>query len=365
MENMKELASRRPVIFIMICLALAIMVTELPLKNVLLPYFSDQTADYLSGIILQFGCGALLLVVIARLGLLRSAGFRSPQPWKDLWLVWPLAAITLVNFLPLLDGSLAIDTAHPLRLGLYGLLSLSIGFFEEILGRSLMLVVLLRAWGSTKRGLYAAVLVSSLLFGAGHIINLIENRFALAANLAQIGYGFFFAVAFAACFLRLRSIWPVLLLHAAFDFGGGLREIALGAAWPQPVYTNTPQEALVSLLITLPLLLYGLFILRKEFNHEKHETCNSQAEHYHPLCTIWVGAKQTAPGRSERKSPLCRQLRPKDYCANRVSPSNDGYDQGEAGRRTGESIRIRAIRPASPLRRFSTRNKQWSCQSSA
>ena len=44
---------------------------------------------------------------------------------------------------PLLDGSLAIDFTQPARVGLYSVLMLSTGFFEEILGRGLMLVVLL------------------------------------------------------------------------------------------------------------------------------------------------------------------------------------------------------------------------------
>jgi membrane protease YdiL (CAAX protease family) len=263
MDKLKTFLLNHPLFSSVLILALAIGITELPLKALLLPFLGDQSADYLSGILLQFGCGALLLALIAWLGLLPKAGLGAPRPWKELWLVWPLVAFTLLNFLPLLDGSLAIDTTQPGRIGLYSLLMLSIGFLEEILGRGLVLVLLLNKWGGTKRGMYAAVLVSGLLFGAAHIVNLIQNRYALAANLSQIGYSLFFAVAFAACFLRLRSIWPVMLLHAAFDFGGALQEIAVGAAWPQPVHSISGQDALVNILLTLPLLLYGLFILRK------------------------------------------------------------------------------------------------------
>ena len=54
-----------------------------------------------------------------------------------------------------------------------------------------------------------------------------------------------------------------MLLHAAFDFAGSLREIAIGAAWPPAAYTISGQDALVNILLTAPLLFYGLFILRK------------------------------------------------------------------------------------------------------
>jgi len=51
-------------------------------------------------------------------------------------------------------------------------------------------------------------------------------------------------------------------MHAAVDFAGGLRHISI-AGDSVPAENNTPEAALTSLAISLPLLLYGLFILRK------------------------------------------------------------------------------------------------------
>ncbi len=109
-----------------------------------------------------------------------------------------------------------------------------------------------------------AVFGSSALFGAAHVFNLLAHRQPLLSNLTQIAYGFFFGVIFAACVLRNNAIWPMMVAHAAVDFGGSLlREIAISGPGPVVPANSTPTEALVSIAITLPLLLYGAFILRK------------------------------------------------------------------------------------------------------
>jgi len=107
------------------------------------------------------------------------------------------------------------------------------------------------------------VLVSSAIFGLAHLFNLALGRQTLLAGLTQVVYSFFFGVAFAACFLRNRSIWPAIVMHAAVDLGGSLLQtIAVGGGQPA-VVNGTIVEAASTIAITLFLFLYGLFILRK------------------------------------------------------------------------------------------------------
>jgi membrane protease YdiL (CAAX protease family) len=177
--------------------------------------------------------------------------------------------MALLNLASLIDGSLSIDTSCPGLIILYTCMALSIGFCEQIMGRGVVLSVMLRKWGDTRRGVYLAVLLSSALFGAAHIFNLISGHLPLVANLAQMLYGFFFGVIFAACLLRNNSIWPMIILHAIVDFGGGLRHIAAGGGGQTAVANSTVANAVGTLIVTLPLLLYGLFILRKVSPFEK------------------------------------------------------------------------------------------------
>jgi len=106
-------------------------------------------------------------------------------------------------------------------------------------------------------------MTSSLLFGLAHLTNLIAGRKPMLNNLTQVAYSLFFGVIFAACMLRNRSVWPMIVLHAAIDWGGTLHEVAVGGGLRTTAPLMTPENALVNILITLPLLLYGLFILRK------------------------------------------------------------------------------------------------------
>ncbi len=278
-EWMKQLASDRPVLFSLLVMLAALLLTEIPLNGILIPLLGNPGARFLEGIIEQMLVGLVLVWLLVKLDLFEKARFTSPRQWKALWLMWPLVIITLLNFSSLIEGKLAIDTSRPGRIALYTCLALSIGFFEEVLGRGVVLTVMLRKWGHTRRGVYQAVLVSSALFGVAHIVNLIVGRLPLLANLIQVVYAFFFAVIFAACVLRNNSIWPMMVMHAAFDFGGKLREIAVGGGSQIAVTNNTVQEAISTLIITLFLFLYGIFILRQVVPSEHPDNISERSEH--------------------------------------------------------------------------------------
>jgi membrane protease YdiL (CAAX protease family) len=262
-EWMKRFAFDRPVIFSLLVILAAGLLTEIPLSVIFIPLLGDPGGKFLGDFVVHALTGLILVGLLVKLGIFKNARFTPPNQWKALWLAWPLVVITLLNLSSLIDGSLVINTSHPGLIILYTFLTLSIGFCEEVMGRGVVLPVMLRKWGNTRRGIYLAVLVSSVLFGAAHIFNIVAGRLPLLANLTQIIYSFFFGVVFAACVLRNNSIWPMIIMHAAIDFVGGLRHIAVGGGSQTDVANSTMTNAVVALIITLPLFLYGLFILRK------------------------------------------------------------------------------------------------------
>ena len=259
---LKRFAFDKPVVFSILVILIAGVLTEIPFDVILASVVGDPVAEFLKVLIGHTGTGLLLVGLLFKLDLLKRAKFTHPSRWKAVWLVWPLLLMALLNVSERIDGSLTIDSSRPGLLVLYSAVNLAIGLCEEVLGRGVVLLVMLQKWGHTRRGIYQAVLVSSALFGAAHILNLITGRLPLLANLTQIIYSVFFGVIFAACFLRNNAIWPVMLMHAAVDFGGGLRHIAVEGS-QIVVANNTLAQAMSALMITLPLFLYGLFILRK------------------------------------------------------------------------------------------------------
>ena len=93
------------------------------------------------------------------------------------------------------------------------LLVLLVGFTEEGLFRGLILRVLLPV------GIWPAVLLSALLFSGLHLMNLLSGfpiSYIVGQMLEAVGIG----ALLAALRLRSYSIWPVVLLHALFDFDG-------------------------------------------------------------------------------------------------------------------------------------------------
>ena len=260
--QVQTLAFQYPVIFSFIIMTLGIVLTEIHLENYLKSYIDFQSASYLTGIFEQGLCSIILAALISGLGLLKSAGFTRPKEWKQLWLIWPVIVLSILNGWSLFTGTIVIDTSKPTLILLFMLLYLSTGFFEEFLFRGVVTTVMLQKWGGTRKGIYLAVIVSSGLFGVLHIINFFMNRFTLLANFTQTIYALFFGVFFAACLLRHNSIWPVVGAHAIFDICGNFNEIAFVGNFGQ-IHQTTWNEAFATVIITLPLFIYGLFILRK------------------------------------------------------------------------------------------------------
>ena len=94
----------------------------------------------------------------------------------------------------------------------FAALTLIVGFAEETFFRGLILTTLLPT------GAIRAVILSSLLFAAPHLLNIIgglwDPAFTLVDSIAAFGLG----ITFAAIRLRTGSIWPVIGIHAFFDF---------------------------------------------------------------------------------------------------------------------------------------------------
>ena len=139
-----------------------------------------------------------------------------------------------------MEEGIVIDTTKPLMIVLHLLTALSTGWVEEILCRGVVVTALLQKWGRTKKGIYLSVLAGSVIFGLAHLANLLMGRKPLLNNLTQVTFAIFFGVIFAACVLRNRSIWPMMLLHAAIDWAGTLDEIAVGGGLrlTDPVITS-------------------------------------------------------------------------------------------------------------------------------
>ena len=119
----------------------------------------------------------------------------------------------------------------PLETVLYVLSMFCVGFLEELIFRGLLFQAM------AKDGVKTAIIVSSMTFGIGHIVNLINGSGAgLLPNLLQVMYAVAIGFAFVMIYCRTRSLMPCIIVHSIFN---GLSAFANEAVM-------TPQRQIVS-----------------------------------------------------------------------------------------------------------------------
>jgi membrane protease YdiL (CAAX protease family) len=108
---------------------------------------------------------------------------------------------------------------------------LCVGFLEEMIFRGFLFQAM------AKNGVKSAIVVSSVTFGIGHIINLINGSGAeLLPNLLQVVYAVAVGFAFVMIYCRTKSLMPCIITHGVFN---GLSAFANEAVM-------TPQRQILS-----------------------------------------------------------------------------------------------------------------------
>lgn len=128
---------------------------------------------------------------------------------------------------------------------LYILSMFFVGFIEEVIFRGLLFKAL------CKENIRTAVLVSSLTFGIGHIVNLLAGADILS-TLLQICCACAIGYAFTLFFIKKGSILPCILTHSLFN---SLSVFSVEA--------DGTHEIITSLVLAVVPVLYGLYLGKK------------------------------------------------------------------------------------------------------
>lgn len=210
------------------------------------------------------GLGAVLwLVLLYRLGWLRASGVSRLGDW----LLWVLVLVLVVydvgahmwaffgNFrLPIEDPAFALATAldHIIDGGLT----------QELVFRGLVLCALVQVWGRSRRGLAKSTLVSSVIFGLVHSVNLImvlaTGDKAAAMVGMQVVSTLLAGIYYAALVLYGGSFWPVAVIHAALNATINVRAIAT------PGFEETMSAWVTIVLSQIPMVILGVYLLMRK-----------------------------------------------------------------------------------------------------
>ncbi len=184
---------------------------------------------------------AALYLWIARNGLKEEFGLCKFQGKASdfLWFA-PLLLLLTVN---LWHGVRVNDP--PVETALYIVSMLFVGFLEEVIFRGLLFKAMCPG------GIKSAFTVSSLTFGMGHIVNLL-NGAELLPTLLQICYAAAIGLLFTLIFHQGKSLWPCILTHGIFN--------ALSAFGAEP---DTASRILAALALCLIPVGYSLWLWKR------------------------------------------------------------------------------------------------------
>jgi membrane protease YdiL (CAAX protease family) len=158
--------------------------------------------------------------------------------------VWWYAPLLVIEILPItVLGFSSVIT--PIQYMILAFFTIAIGFNEEIYFRALALKFL------QEKGRKKAIIWSSIIFGVLHLVNALNGKNVLYLVL-QMLFAFLVGFVLAEIVSITRSLWIVIIWHAAHDFIAGITEESLD------------RKALIILAIQVAILLvYAMSIWKK------------------------------------------------------------------------------------------------------
>ena len=198
---------------------------------VVLSSLADQLSESIGvvksvTVVLHVGLSLILFIWIRKNDLFEKYGFcASGIPAKRFLYYLPLVII----------ASASLWGGVGLRYGLAGTVCYVIsmccvGFLEEVIFRGL----LFRAM--EKDGLKTAILVSSLTFGIGHIVNLLAGQ-ANLETVIQVLFAIAWGFIFTMVYLKSGSLLPCIIAHGLVDAFSKFSDESITMAWVYMIAT--------------------------------------------------------------------------------------------------------------------------------
>ena len=200
---MKKLYDKNPLTFALIWIGIYCVVQSF--GNLLSSKIGVyESANAVLGVILA----VFLLVWLKKNSLFRAFGLGKPtQPAGRMLFYLPLVLVCTRD----LWNGVTLNLS-PLELLCHIVLMLAVGFLEELIFRGFLFEAM------AKDNVKSAVIVSSITFGFGHIVNLVNGRgMNLTAVLLQIVMAVAMGFLLVTVYLRSGSLIPCILAHAAIN----------------------------------------------------------------------------------------------------------------------------------------------------
>lgn len=194
---MKELFKKKETLFTILLIVIYVVLNSYCIN-------SFGTTSYITTIINTL-ISVLLIVLIKALDRTKYYGLTKVKNSKKYLYFIPLLIIGTVN---IWNGFNINNT--PKEILFYILTMINVGFIEEIIFRGFLFKMI------EKDNLNKAIIISSLTFGIGHIVNLL-NGATLIPTLFQICYAVSLGYLFVTVFIKSKSLLPCIITHSLIN----------------------------------------------------------------------------------------------------------------------------------------------------
>lgn len=285
-DNLYKFSVETPVKFALLALVYAIGAAGAPRELFCYIFGKSLALSSLSTFLVKILCAIVPVWLIFEI---KAEKILRPRiSLKGILLALPFLIVALNNFpfLPLFSGSAELLTNEFIDFFCYFLACLGISVFEESVFRGVIFSALYRKFCGEKSsgapscdslkneqnnvlsnenseksakkykyGEFWAVALSSVLFGAVHLVNLIAGA-GIVPVIAQMGYSFLIGAMCAIAMLETGNIYSAVILHAVFDFGGLLTDYGFlsGTIW-------TVENVILTAVVGVAVAVYAICLL--------------------------------------------------------------------------------------------------------
>ena len=255
MTKLRLDAEKTPLSHIIIITLFAVGGVAIPLDYIFELFIVDKlTVTLLSQITIRVILSVIALVFVFKYGYHKA--FVGKNKLISLVAVVPALLVAINNFplVGLISGSVVV-TASATNVGLFVLFCLTVGVYEEVVFRGLILPLTFKLLEKVKNGTFWAVALSSAIFGASHLMGLFSGN--IGGTFLQVGYSFLIGAMCAISLIITKNLFVAIVLHFVYDVGGLMTTyIAIGNQWD----TLT---IIITAVLGVIVLLYMLFALLK------------------------------------------------------------------------------------------------------
>jgi membrane protease YdiL (CAAX protease family) len=227
---------------------------EKPLREFLSEILFDELiAKQISGISIRMILIVIIFLLINKFQLLDFTGLNSWRNHKNIQTVFITLAFVIVG----ISGNWNTYVNTDLRiLFLFALSTMAVGIAEELAFRGTILPLLIISFANRKQPILKSAILSSLMFGLVHFINLFSQPENSIGIISQVFFATAIGVFFCGLMVRTENILIPCILHALVNFSFGAGELK------QTIEeTSTINESsVINLDSLIPTTIFFLFI---------------------------------------------------------------------------------------------------------